>query len=282
MRDSPSTEEDTDVDDDEETVWSRSSSFTLINESLDPFDCKIPEYAFPTQYPPILDYDPFPCRNGRMVFSKTIWDRRPSHNIPEAQRVSTPDVDSLIVSLAKLRISSTRDEGEEDIIKFPSRNRPPCRSAACMVTPTLSAPLPSFIRQAFPSESPHNVTSSTPIRGHLRGFAVSKLNLAKLDSTEVPRDSAGVRRKTAPFPMRRPTTRWHAPPSISPTSKARRPSRTQQREMSWAAQHIPPLSHSPSSSDDSQPPSPIFHSPPLPFMSPGSKGNIFAFTSDCP
>lgn len=149
------------VQDDDLGRCSRSTSFTLVDEISDPFNYELPEYAFPATYPPLIDYEPFPCKHGDFSFFKIKWDRSPSLKPVDNEEV---DVDSLTVALKELRIHGG-DLHKQD----PQGVKIAGKLATCMLTTTFPAPLPSFIPPTsqevrFRGTQPSRIVDSRPAR----------------------------------------------------------------------------------------------------------------------
>ncbi|KAF9535651.1 hypothetical protein CPB83DRAFT_901340 [Crepidotus variabilis] len=200
---SPLTEDES--SDDEQTVID--SSFI---EPVDNFTSSAPQHAFPTQYPPHCNYDPFPMGASPSIFPFPQWPRKPQSSSANKSPVDVEELATLFASKLSLRENISRTIKEKTMT--PTNNLPwfcatvtlpPSAPHPALVQPTPDScalnprtrrfsPFPSttkaFIprrshKPRLPSRLPNWSRSSPPSKSRLSARTASLESISSYDSS---------------------------------------------------------------------------------------------------
>lgn len=127
-------------------------------DSLDFLARSAPSHAFPSPYPPQIDYKPFPMEIGAFKFSPTLWPRQP----PVACAHTTViDFDEFIIQFASklhLRAGVTKRQASRSGPLAPGSHMPRKPWFSAIVTVPHPAPLPALCQTYA---TPNCVTSKS-------------------------------------------------------------------------------------------------------------------------
>ena len=164
------------------------------------FASSSPPHAFPSSYPPICRYDPFPCKSGPVCFNKPEWGRVPDGKPPLPLSTS---IDDLVERLSQLNVrGETHSKGS-------SKLQSHAATVAITVIPS-PAPHPSLIVRKY-TQSTSIVQLRPPVRAPIsRSKAFQSPSPTSTPVTLVPcltspnKSELPGKRRTAPLPRHFP------------------------------------------------------------------------------
>ncbi|KAH7907999.1 A mating type protein [Hygrophoropsis aurantiaca] len=176
-------------------------------------DRSAPPHAFPSAYPPICDYNPFPVNDGVYHFEAPQWPRRPS-SAPVNRQPAIP-MDLFIEKFAHLHVRDattgrSRQNSQTPVsVLYTGANSFATNLTFSIVAPP--APHPAFIPQSTLTHTspvhPLPVIAAPTSRLHVFNTPSPQSRLATLvpaAETETPARKKAGRRKIAALPRRIP------------------------------------------------------------------------------
>ncbi|KAG1783501.1 homeodomain protein 2 [Suillus placidus] len=240
---------------------------SITDNRCNPLEPLAPLHAFPSSYPSLCSYDPFPSKNGVTNFGAPKWLRRP---ITTVIRRPTLDIDGLVDCFSRINIlddSSSRSRSSVDSF---------AAVAAITVIP-FPAPLPALIRRTTTHIAPVRVpllsVPATASRRHVFDTPSPQSRpITLVPASEIQTGQKARRRKIVPLPKRiphgNPVSHRGVTPAVSEASAASPSPSSPSRSSSFGSENssqsrlFSSASSTSSSSSGIMTPPPSFPSPP--------------------
>ena len=184
--------------------------------------CDAPLHAFPSPYPPVCAYEPFPLDSCGQMFSAFQWARRPNHNaLPQSPKTDINDLANRFALFNVRDLNSRRSQRNcgamQDTLAatYSITVRPPSAPHPALIKPaSVASSLPRWspfpiVRASQPT--PHAFTGSTALP--LPAPPISHVTSSRRKVSHLPKR----------YPCQSPLSDRNVTPATSPTSSTPSP-----------------------------------------------------------